>query len=319
MMGVMLWMWLAIFAYDFALVCAEDWGLSIEGSVRFIEEVNLFVCRINDLWPIPDMVTHFMPQLVCMVGGLMMIGASPARCLSSSAQEVLIILRQLGMVYAAVEVDGVLTSCTITSWVLPVLADEHMNALFARMSSSFARLDAHLAPAIACARAQQDGGGLPLSAEGVVQDPIFADLGDINALRAAPAGLPAPSALPAAGDGVASGEGKRFSLHSCSCYVAHFAREYINTTCIANAIAGLIPLTLSLVVFSRQPCSCDRAFLKCLARVKDFIFICRSERCARFFRIHAPPFASGLHAYPPFRFGIGSRCLRLLIKHASCM
>jgi hypothetical protein len=171
----------------------------------FIEDVNLFVTRIHDGWPIPDMIMHFLPQLVTIVSGLLFIGASPARAMSSSANEVLIILTQLGMVYSAVEVDGVLTTATVAAWVLPELTDTLTNNTFARMTSSFARLDTLLRPAVARARAQQEGAG----GGGAVQDPSFADF---DALRQGPPGMgddfPAPSNLPPVGGGAtASGTG----------------------------------------------------------------------------------------------------------------
>ena len=235
-----------VFLY-FAAVTADDWGLTLDATDLFIEDVNLFVTRIHDGWPIPDMIMHFLPQLVTIVSGLLFIGASPARAMSSSANEVLIILTQLGMVYSAVEVDGVLTTATVAAWVLPELTDTLTNNTFARMTSSFARLDTLLRPAVARARAQQEGAG----GGGAVQDPSFADL---DALRQGPPGMgddfPAPSNLPPVGGG-ATASGTGYSQQS---YVLCFLL-YLDYSIIGSRIAYKAPWQIRAVFIDSPLCN----------------------------------------------------------------
>jgi hypothetical protein len=204
---------LFLLALQISRVCAMDWGMSPPVTELYLEEMTSFVVRITDAWPVADMMEHFLPGIVTVVTGLMMIAASPARSMSCSANEVLIILTQLGMVYTAVDVEGVFTTANVVSWVIPALNDDEVAAAFARMVSSFSRLSNLLSPALERALAQQAGiGAQPF--------PAFADLQ--QDLRGAPPelgeGFPNPCDMPPVG-----GNGTTATGTGCTRYIVFLA------------------------------------------------------------------------------------------------
>jgi hypothetical protein len=205
---------LFLLTLNISVVSAMDWGMTPTSTEQFLEEMTTFVVRINDSWPVADMMEHFLPSIVTVVTGLVMIAASQARSMSSSANEVLIILTQLGMVYTAIDVEGVFTTANVVSWNIPVLTDDEVTAAFSRMVSSFTRLSNLLSPALERALAQQAGIGVQQN------QPTFADFQ--QDLRAAPQelgeGFPNPSDMPLVGGNETTATGT-----GCTRYIVFLA------------------------------------------------------------------------------------------------
>ena len=176
----------------------RELGVSLLEIEDFMFESDALCVRIGDFWTIPDVMEHFAPEVHTFVHGLVVIKYSPVRSLSVPANEVLIVLHQLGLQFAPVETEGVVTGVTVGGWLLPPMEDPHFVASWSRITASLTRLGALLAPMLAEARAAAPGAGvLP----GAGAEPDFevlngggAPLPEVPGLDFRPAALRGPGA-----------------------------------------------------------------------------------------------------------------------------
>ena len=172
----------------------RELGVPLLEIENFMFESDSLCVRIAESWTIPDVMEHFAREVHTFVHGLVVIKYSPVRSMAVPANEVLIVLHQLGLNFAPVETAGVVTGVTVGGWILPPMDDARFVASWSRVTASLTRLGALLVPMLAEAHAAAPGAGGVLPGAGAEPDFDVLDGGggplpDVPGLNIPPAAL----------------------------------------------------------------------------------------------------------------------------------